>query len=383
MALRRNAAGQPIWLEVQAVTDTIMGIDFVFKPVNFQRQHGFDMMTKRALMRPERPFAYCHFENISTLTSKSGLIRRLRDYYERTTMFKESMYTYECSMAFSFITPTSEYLSDNPELSKVRKYFFRFEKSNYSDCRLPARQLTKNIWIVKPENENRGRGIEIVTSWKDLISHIMLSKGERIIIQKYIERPLLFNGRKFDIRVLGLIDADKNFYLYKPCYLRTSSDDYSLTKMNKFIHLTNNCYQMHSQNYENHEKGNQLPYSVFLEYLDQHYAKRYPDLDKGHLMQRMIDLMIDCHLSAINVLDPRRRPGFKFEIVGFDFILDEDLRVWLIEVNTCPYMGPVLTQNYPNFMLDMLDDTFKLTIDKYFLNESLSPEDLSTGLSNN
>lgn len=133
-------------------------------------------------MRPERPFAYCHFENISTLTSKSGLIRRLRDYYEKSPLFKESMYTYEASMAFSFITPTSEYLSDNPELSKVRKYFFRFEKNNYSDCRLPARQLTKNIWIVKPENENRGRGIEIVTSWKELISHIMLSKGERIII---------------------------------------------------------------------------------------------------------------------------------------------------------------------------------------------------------
>ena len=145
-------------------------------------------------------------------------------------------------MAFSFITPTTEHLSENPELQKVRKFFSKFEKNNYSDCRLPARQLTKNIWIVKPENENRGRGIEIVTCWKDLINHIMMTKGEKIIIQKYIERPLLFNGRKFDIRVLGLMDANKNFYLYKPCYLRTSSDEYTLSKMNKFIHLTNNCF---------------------------------------------------------------------------------------------------------------------------------------------
>ena len=99
-------------------------------------------------------------------------------------------------------------------------------------------------------------------------------------------------------------------------------------------------------------------------------------------MQRMIDLMIDCHLSAVHALDPRRRPGFKFEIVGFDFILDEDLRVWLIEVNTCPYMGPVLTQNYPNFMLDMLDDTFKLTVDQFFLNERLAPDEVSTSVSN-
>jgi len=140
------------------------------------------MMSKRVLMRPERPFAYCHFENISTLTSKSGLIRRLREYYEKQPLFKDSLYTYECSMAFSYITPTAEYLSDNPELTKVRKYFNRFDKGNYSDCRLPARQLTKNIWIVKPENENRGRGIEIVTSWKELISHIMVTKGDKIII---------------------------------------------------------------------------------------------------------------------------------------------------------------------------------------------------------
>ena len=93
-----------------------MGIDFVWKPVSFTRSHGFDMMAKRVYMRPERPFAYSHFENISILTSKSGLIRRLRDYYERSHIFKGSNYSYESSMAFSFITPTAEYLSDNPEL---------------------------------------------------------------------------------------------------------------------------------------------------------------------------------------------------------------------------------------------------------------------------
>ena len=74
----------------------------------------------------------------------------------------------------------------------------------------------------------------------------------------------------------------------------------------------------------------------------------------------------------------RKRPGSKFEIVGFDFILDEDLRVWLIEVNTCPYMGPVLTACHPHFMLDLLDDTFKLTIDKIYHQKTLSPEEIES-----
>lgn len=53
---------------------------------------------------------------------------------------------------------------------------------------------------------------------------------------------MLYQGRKFDIRILGVIDNDYNFYLYKPCYVRTSSDEYSLDNNSKFVHLTNNCY---------------------------------------------------------------------------------------------------------------------------------------------
>ena len=76
----------------------------------------------------------------------------------------------------------------------------------------------------------------------------------------------------------------------------------------------------------------------------------------------------------MNNLDPRKRPGYKLEIICFDFLLDEDFRVWLIEVNTCPFMGPVLKQSTPEFMLDMLDDTFKLTIDPLFHGaKTLSP----------
>lgn len=110
-----------------------------------------------------------------------------------------------------------------------------------------------------------------------------------------------------------------------------------------------------------------MPYDFFLDYLKQNYVTKYPDLNVDHIMIRMEDMMIDCHLAAYNKLDHHKRPGNKFEVIGFDFLIDEDLRVWLIEVNTCPYMGPVLTEHYDNFMVDMLDDTFKLTIDHYFL----------------
>lgn len=37
-------------------------------------------------------------------------------------------------------------------------------------------------------------------------------------------------------------------------------------------------------------------------------------------------------------MNPNRRKHC-FELFGFDFLLDEDFRVWLIEINTNPYLG--------------------------------------------
>ena len=74
--------------------------------------------------------------------------------------------------------------------------------------------------------------------------------------------------------------------------------------------------------------------------------------------------MIDCYLAAINSLNPNHRE-ICFELMGFDFLIDEDFRVWLIEVNTNPYFG-VINDQIPFFVDNLVDDTFRLTVDKVF-----------------
>jgi hypothetical protein len=54
-----------------------------------------------------------------------------------------------------------------------------------------------------------------------------------------------------------------------------------------------------------------------------------------------------------------------FEIFGYDFLIDERMKTWLIEVNTNPCLeesSPLLGQLIPR----MLDDAFKMTLDKIF-----------------
>ncbi len=58
---------------------------------------------------------------------------------------------------------------------------------------------------------------------------------------------------------------------------------------------------------------------------------------------------------------------FCFEIFGYDFIIDQDFTVWLIEVNTNPCLDE--SSGLLKILLPrMLDDAFKLTIDRIFPN---------------
>ena len=52
-------------------------------------------------------------------------------------------------------------------------------------------------------------------------------KNFTFVIQKLVERPMLYFNRKFDIRQWVLLDASNGkVYIYKESYVRTSSREY-------------------------------------------------------------------------------------------------------------------------------------------------------------
>jgi len=145
----------------------------------------------------------------------------------------------------------------------------------------------KNLWILKATGFNRGRGVSMFDSMeklRNLIKYysgdsstiapkedsvqgmLMSVKSRTFVIQKYIERPLLIYGRKFDIRVWVLVTHEMKIYFFKEGYIRTSSAEYSLDSesIEKFnVHLTNNAVQKHYQQYGEFEDGNQLSFDDF------------------------------------------------------------------------------------------------------------------------
>ena len=132
----------------------------------------------------------------------------------------------------------------------------------------------KNIWIVKPgENTNRGVGITVESDVNEIKSIVNADGGgsRTFILQRYIENPALFKGRKFDIRVFALvtsINGSLKGYNYLEGYLRTSGREFNLRSFNKFIHLTNDAVQKKAEEYGKHESGNKVSFQEYQAYLN-------------------------------------------------------------------------------------------------------------------
>ena len=175
---------------------------------------------------------------------------------------------------------------------------------------------------------------------------------------------MLFKGRKFDIRVWALFTAKNHeVYMYRNGYLRTSSDDYDLENGNNYVHLTNNCLQKYGENYGIHEDGNTVGFHVLQGFLDHHFPQYNLKVEE-HFIPRMKDLIIDTFNATKNQLNPNRRKNC-FELLGYDFLIDEDFRLWLIEVNTNPYFG-VPNTFIADLLPKMMDDLLDLVLDPVY-----------------
>ena len=235
------------------------------------------------------------------------------------------------------------------------------------------REKGRNIWIIKPgENTNRGTGIAVFSGLEEIKAEINTNStcpvsGQKrtFIVQKYIENPLLVSRRKFDIRCYGLVTAVNGViqgYYYKEGYLRTSSKEFSLKDVeNRLIHLTNDAVQKFSDDYGKFESGNKLSYSDLQRYFDAHLPGASVHLQILPQIRQIVKETFEATFMKLNF----DRRMYSFEVLGYDFMVDTNLKVWLIEVNTNPCLelsSPLLARIIPA----MLDNAFRIAIDPYF-----------------
>ena len=82
------------------------------------------------------------------------------------------------------------------------------------------------------------------------------------------------------------------------------------------------------------------------------------------VMQRIKDIVIDTLQAVKYQLNPNHRKGH-FELFGYDCMVDEDFRVWLIEVNSNPYIGTP-SKELKIMVPEMIDEMLQIVLDPIY-----------------
>lgn len=207
---------------------------------------------------------------------------------------------------------------------------------------LECYEHSEHLWIVKPHASSRGRGIFLLRDIEEL------NLDELMVVSRYIENPLLIQGLKFDLRVYVLVTGFEPLraYVYREGLVRFAVSPYSTEEehlKDAYRHLTNYSINKYARNFvENQELkhdnvGHKWSLSALLKHL------KCVGVDVELMWARIHDLIIKTLLAVEPTISSKARdvnvhPTNCFEVYGFDVLVDEDLKPWLIEVNLSPSM---------------------------------------------
>jgi tubulin polyglutamylase TTLL2 len=187
------------------------------------------------------------------------------------------------------------------------------------------------VWICKPADLSRGRGIFI---FRDLSE---LQYDCSAVLQKYITNPLLIAGYKFDIRVYVCVTSfhPLSIYIYQEGIVRFSTEKFDLNNLsNVYSHLTNTSINKFGPSYKTDKErvGPGCKWSITQL---RHYF-RQNEIDDRLLWCKVSSLVILTILAQANQVP---KAVNCYELFGFDIIIDENLKPWLLEVNFSPALS--------------------------------------------
>lgn len=215
----------------------------------------------------------------------------------------------------------------------------------------------RKVFICKPPASARGQGISIVSTLDELktlmantanaASTAKKKNKTQMVVQEYISNPcLLHNDAKFDLRVYVLVTSISplRLFIYEEGIVRFAANRYSKNIddiKNQFIHLTNysvnkNCLEYVPSSSTDSQDGHKWTLKTLWRYL-----KMSGTGNVDQIWEQITDLVVKTVISSesqiLNLLKQHlKNKRSCFELLGFDIMLDENFKLWLLEVNITP-----------------------------------------------
>ncbi|ETO13882.1 hypothetical protein RFI_23484 [Reticulomyxa filosa] len=205
------------------------------------------------------------------------------------------------------------------------------------------------------------------------IENIKLKSDQSLVLQEYNDRPLLWNGFKFDFRVFAIVTSLEpfEFFVLREGIVRICTSKYQHVDLqnreNICMHFTNFHVNQHNVD-NNHDNDNDNDNDNGNDNDNEH--KHQNEKEKKIQVKRSIDdvltelsckygpekinfnsfwkhvdniitktlltFILPLKLKYSTFFDSFDQKCPCFHIIGFDILLDEDFKLWLLEVNDCP-----------------------------------------------
>ncbi|KAL6100435.1 ttll4 [Pungitius sinensis] len=198
---------------------------------------------------------------------------------------------------------------------------------------------SRQKWIIKPPASARGIGIQVIHKWSQM------PRKRPLLVQKYLHKPYLISGNKFDLRIYVYVSCydPLRIYIFSDGLVRFASCKYSSsmkTLGNKFMHLTNYSVNKKNSEYQSNSddkacQGHKWALKALWQYLGS------KGVNTTRIWEKIKDIVIKTIIGSEpyvnNLLKSNvRTPYSCHELFGFDIMLDEKLKPWILEVNISP-----------------------------------------------
>ncbi len=212
------------------------------------------------------------------------------------------------------------------------------------------------IWIWRPEGTRSGEGVHVVSNQNELDLVRQSYTGDRALMSRYIDNPLLITDRKFHLRIFFFVFVNSNetaTFVSKYGWIGMAAEPFQLADFsNMNIHDTR----------------------VWTD--NQFYPQNFPHQD---MIPSIDDQIVNILKYVTKIVGPTFRKYDEtdagFEIFGCDFMVTDTGQVVLIEINFKPGFGG-LTEDNRMWLSDMLaNSVIDNIIGPYFLESETNPTD--------
>ena len=243
-------------------------------------------------------------------------------------------------------------------------YFQRFDSFIPQSFVLPLHntefrnQIEKNNkrYLIKPDNGSLGQGITFIEPGTEFEDYKQLS-----IAQEYIDSYLI-NNTKFDLRVYVLIASISpklRIFVYREGIARFCSEP--AENNNIFSCLTNTAVNKNNKNIEDLSKITKTISFVFNQMKENgiNIDELWNKIDNAIILS-ILPIHNLCNKTLQKVC-PSNGLSRSFQILGFDILIDKNLKPWILEVNYRPSLDFDLIEE-KDLKIKMLSSAMKIAV---------------------